>query len=343
MVLIKGAQAMALHDCSINYLKPFVLSVSLCFLPLKASAVTHPKQQEADKTISQLYHKLNALPISDMSTRLDVISAQFLGKVYRLGALGEGANARFDQEPRYRTDAFDCDTYVTTVLALALANNKHYFAQCMRKVRYKQGHVSFITRNHFISLDWNPNNQHQHFIKDITQSFKDKNNKQVAKIAEALIDKLSWYQHFSIKTIRLNSTNKKEQKKRLTELKEKGSHLPITKARIPYLPFTALFDSAGHPDPYLFSQIPDGAIIEIVRPDWNLRKQIGTNLNVSHLGFAFRKQGILYFRQASSQYGEVVEVPLIDYLHKVSTSPTIKGINVEVVVPTKPLDQGCIS
>nr|WP_277619301.1 N-acetylmuramoyl-L-alanine amidase-like domain-containing protein [Legionella norrlandica] len=87
--------------------------------------------------------------------------------------------------------------------------------------------------------------------------------------------------------------------------------------------------------------MPNGAIIEIVRPNWDLRKEIGTALNISHLGFAIWINDKLYFRQASSQYGKVIDVPLIDYLDKARSSPTIKGINIQVVLPTKPTSNGC--
>jgi hypothetical protein len=111
--------------------------------------------------------------------------------------------------------------------------------------------------------------------------------------------------------------------------------LETTASKVPYIPFTALFPE-NKPNLYLFSQIPNGAVIEIVRPNWDLRKQIGTFLDISHLGFAVWHKGVLYFRQASSQYGKVVDVPLIDYLKEALISLTIKGINVQIVVPQKP-------
>ena len=319
----------------------FILLGCLYFLPLKASAATHPKQQQANETVSKLYHSLENFQKFDMPSRLDLLSTQFLGQVYLLGALGEGSGALFNQEPLYRMDAFDCETYVDTVLALALAPNEKGFKQCIRQIRYKEGKVGFITRNHFTSLDWNLNNQQQGFIKDITPLFKDKNNKSVVKIATALINKPSWYQHLSLDTIHLTTPDKKEQAKKLALLKARGQNLAKTQASIPYIPLTALFDSKGKANHYLLTQIPNAAIIEIVRPNWDLTAQTGTHLNVSHLGFAFWKKDILYFRQASSQYGYVVEVPLTDYLRKALASPTIKGINVQVIVPSKPLPDSC--
>ncbi|MBA2710185.1 MAG: DUF1460 domain-containing protein [Tatlockia sp.] len=296
----------------------------------------------SDPNIQTIYEDLNkSHPTTTMANRLDFISAKFLGKPYSLGALGEGPDAHFDQKPRYRLDAFDCDTFVTTVLALALAIDDQSFEQCISKIRYKEGKVDFLTRNHFISADWNPNNQNQKFIKDITKSIKDQKDRPVAQIAVALIDKPSWYQHFSLNIIRLNSADKNEQMKKLDELKLAGSKLEKIEAEIPYVPLTALFNAKGKPDDFLFRQIPHGAIIEIVRPNWNLKNSIGTNLNVSHLGFAFWKEGILLFRQASSQLGKVVEVPLIDYLKDSLKSPTIKGINIEVVVPKAPSNELC--
>lgn len=297
---------------------------------------------DAEKTIEKLYHKLASNPKSDMAARLNFFSASFLDKPYLLGALGEGADARFDQSPLYRNDAFDCETYVDTVVALALADNRHDFLNCINKIRYLNGQVSFVNRNHFTALDWNQNNQQQGFVKDITATITNKHNQPVMKMATAIINKPSWYKHLSPERIQLFPANKAEQEIRLPELRKAGSNLIISKEKIPYLPFTALFNKQGNPDKHLFSQIPEASIIEIVRPNWNLEKAIGTNLNVSHLGFAFWINGKLMFREASSTEGKVVDVSLIDYLGKLRSSPTIKGINVQIVVPQKPLARGCM-
>ena len=83
---------------------------------------------------------------------------------------------------------------------------------------------------------------------------------------------------------------------------------------------------------YLFSQIPDSTIVEIVRPNWNLEKLIGTNLHVSHLGFVVHtEQGVMY-REASSVKAKVVDIPLIDYLQAYINSSTIKGINLQLPI-----------
>ncbi|KTD06080.1 hypothetical protein Lgra_2857 [Legionella gratiana] len=294
-------------------------------------------EKQANYSIEELYHRLNSMPNNSMAERIDWISGQFLGVHYVLGSLGEGTKALYDQFPQYRVDAFDCDTYVNTVLSLALANSLTSFQQCVKNIRYKNGVVSYIQRNHFTGLDWNQNNQKNGILKDITLTFKDQNHQPVAKMAEAVINKPKWYSYKTIDTIRLENTNDEKAEERLVELKNKGSKLEITTEKVPYLPFTALFPEKNKPNMHLFAQIPNGAIIEIVRPNWDLSQKIGTALNISHLGFAIRDKGQLYFRQASSEYGKVVDTPLIEYLEKALKSPTIKGINVQVVLPQKPL------
>lgn len=298
-------------------------------------------QEQANSSINELYHTLNAMPNTSMAERIDWFSSYFKGKPYILGSLGEGSDAPYDQYPLYRIDGFDCDTYVNTVLALALASSLDSFQSCLKYNRYHNGKISYIDRNHFTSIDWNKNNQIRGVLKDITLTIKDQKNHQVAVYAKALINKAGWYAHKNIDTIRLQTENKEEQEKRLAELKAKGKKLKSVTSKIAYIPLTALFSEDGKPNVYLFSQIPNGAVVEIIRPNWDLRKQIGTALNVSHLGFAIWIKNTLYFRQASSQLGGVVDVPLADYLNEARNSPTIKGINIQVVLPQKPVSGEC--
>lgn len=303
-----------------------LLSLQPCHA-LNSSAI----EMKANKTINELYHRANQLQNNSTVNRIDWFSAQLKGQPYLLGALGEGPTAQYDQFPRYRMDAFDCETYVTTVLALVKGNSLNTFEQQLKAIRYKDGKVDYLDRNHFTSLDWNQNNKKRGLLKDITLDIQDKNNQSVALWAKALIDKPNWYAHKSPSTIRLQENNPEKQLKRLQRLKRKGMQLSATYAKIPYLPLSTLFINKRTPNLYLFSQIPHGAIIEIVRPNWDLRKTIGTALNVSHIGFAIWINGQLFFRQASSQAKEVVDTPLIEYLKEAQLSPTIKGINIQVV------------
>lgn len=307
-----------------------LLLVSCVFINCAHSA------ENSNAPIEQLYHTLHSKPHQSLSDRIGFISEAFLKKPYELGALGEGPGGDYDQYPLYRTDAFDCETYVDTVLALAFASNTSSFERYIEQIRYKNGQVSFITRNHFTCLDWNKNNQQQGFIRDITTSIKDANGHNVTLTARALIDKPSWYQHFTPTTIRLKNASITKTETSLAALKQKGQHLAREVCTMPYIPLSVLFNSQGEANMHLLKQIPNAAIIEIIRPNWDLEKQIGTHLNVSHMGFAIWKNGQLLFRQASSAQHQVIDIPLIDYLRKAQKSPTIKGIN--ILVARKPPD-----
>lgn len=319
-----------------------LLTISLLlFANLPAQANSLQEEQRAKPIINQLYRDLGRSPTQNMSQRLDYISTQFLSRPYLFNALGEGPHAYFDQAPRYRADAFDCETFVDTVLGVALAENFQGFEQCINQIRYKDGKPQFTTRNHFTDLDWNQHNQQLGYLLDITSRIKNTSGKPVFQMASAIIDKPTWYKRLPLSRIRIASTDDPTKMQRWQKLRKKGEHFSSEVARIPYIPLSALFNAQQHPNRYLFSQIPNGAIIEIIRPNWDLRQQIGTCLNVSHLGFVFWKQGVLIFREASSEQHAVVDIPLISYLKQALSSPTIKGINVQIINPKTAPTNGC--
>jgi len=314
------------------HLRPLLFYIALALQSsFCLAALNSVEEQKADRFIQSLYsHESNKT--SSMQKRLAEMSRLFLNKPYYLGALGEGLSGQYDQYPLYRVDVFDCLTFVETVLALSLADNLDSFKQNMKSIRYQKGRVSFVMRNHFTDLDWNNNNQRQGILKDITMTLHNERQQSIAKATRAEINKPAWYQHFSENKIRLADPSSVEQHKRLSELKKRGQQLSSQTATIHYIPLTALFDHAGKPNHYVFQQIPDGAIVEIIRPNWDLTAVIGTHLNVSHLGFAFWHKKILMFRNASAIQGRVVDQPLIAYLSDARSSPTIKGINIQVVL-----------
>ena len=314
-----------------GYVRLFFLLFFFSFISIaQCNAESSPEEQTADKIILLLEQSLKNRELSNIS-RLNHVSSSFLGKPYFWGPLGEGIDGQYDQYPLYRIDQFDCLTYVETVLAIALTDSLDSFRQRMGMIRYREGKISFIARNHFTDLDWNKNNQENGILKDITGLIHDENNHSVAEVARANIDKPSWYEHVAERRIRLLSSSQLQKSKQSSALKQQGKQLRAEISTIPYIPLSVLFDAKGKPNKALFQQIPDGAIVEIVRPNWDLTSAIGTHLNVSHLGFVFWGEGVLMFRNASTIHGKVVEEPLIDYLNAARQSPTIKGINVQTV------------
>lgn len=100
----------------------------------------------------------------------------FLGAKYVPSPLGECDI--HDADPLIRFDAFDCVTFVETVLA-----DGH--EERLTKIRYKNGQVGFITRNHFIESDWLSNNAD--LVQNVSAQYAPTDVRRVQ------IDKKAWF------------------------------------------------------------------------------------------------------------------------------------------------------
>ena len=88
-------------------------------------------------------------------SRIEILSRHFLGQPYQINSLIGSA-----ETPEVFTaslDAFDCVTYMETVLALALASNADDFTKWLRKIRYEDGRIAWKRRNHYMT-GWLRNN-----------------------------------------------------------------------------------------------------------------------------------------------------------------------------------------
>lgn len=103
------------------------------------------------------------------------IGAQYLGARYILDPLGEEDG--YDTDPLIRYDAFDCTTFVETVLA------DGDISQLM-KIRYRDGIVRWENRNHFIETDWLPNNSN--LLRNVSERYGS------AVVRHVVVDKRSW-------------------------------------------------------------------------------------------------------------------------------------------------------
>ena len=274
-------------------------------------------------TAEQYYALIDNQVAASASTeqRIVQLSASLLGAPYVDGNLGEGEFGQYDRDPLYRFDVFDCTTYVEAVLAGALSTSSHDFADNINKIRYQDGLVSFVTRNHFASADWLPNNQG--LLQDITTQV----GQAETLIATTVIDKPAWYQ--AMKEDRLqslpDSVNKQE---RLDALHHEGQAFQAQSVSTAYVPLTAVFQG-DQINQALLDRIPNGSIISMVRPDYDVKKWIGTNLNITHQSIAVRKDGQLFLRHASQLKKEVTDEDFIEYFAKYRDHATLKGFNVQ--------------
>lgn len=160
---------------------------------------------------------------------------QFLDTPYINSPLGEEMTP--DTDPLIRFDAFDCTTFVETVLADGDINK-------LNRIRYQDGKIGFLTRNHFIESDWLKNNS------DIVENVSCKYGK--TAIRTVAIDKQSWFK--IVHNIEHNC--------------------PVRTETLEYVPYKNL-DKIDN---------KETLIVLFVADNPNIRDKIGTDLAVVHMG-----------------------------------------------------------
>lgn len=279
---------------------------------LSALAEASPRE---DATL----HLEAASSVSSPVRRLEFLSARFLGLPYgKNGPLGEGEDSRYDADPLYRFDTFDCTTYVETMVSLALSRSTEEFELTMNKIRYSHGVVGFLTRNHFTSLQWVPANIENGIFEEINHKVLPA---QKQEIAQASVHLGGWLLKLTPSAIQGRDLDATEREIRLQELRAEAPAHPPVLATLPYLPIATLLKN-----PKLLNKIPHGALVNFVRPNWDLTQAAGTHLNVSHQGLLFRKNGVLFLRHASTS-GSVRHENFHEYLKKFKDHATLKGIH----------------
>ena len=133
---------------------------------MKPDATRAGTQTPEELNSEEAKHILEDLSFqSDLRSRLDEISARFLGLPYAEGLLGGGLEV--PEVFRVSLEAFDCVTYMETVLALASSAELSEFVDKIRRIRYERGKIDWFNRNHYM-VDWAKNNEQSGFIANMT-------------------------------------------------------------------------------------------------------------------------------------------------------------------------------
>ncbi len=253
--------------------------------------------------------------------RLEAFSGTYLGLPYGDGGpLGEGPEGRYDQDPLYRFDTFDCTTFVETMTALALSETPEEFEDHLREIRYENGVIDYVTRNHFPSLQWIPHNIANGYWRDVTRELVEP--KQI-KVARALINLPRHYEMKKLEELRVFDIPSSELPARLLEWQQEGSRLRATEATLDYIAIDWLVNNSQ-----ILTKIPSGSVVNFVRPNWDLTAVIGTHMNVSHQGLIFQRNGKTWLRHASvSGDKRVKEELFLDYIRKFVGHATLKGVH----------------
>ena len=102
----------------------------------------------------------------DLRQRIVHLARKNLGQPYELYLLGEMPFETYDPQPLYSIGKSDCLVFAEHTYAMALTRDWTDFMRLLQRIRYRDGHIGVVTRNHFTETDWNPSNRW--LVRDIT-------------------------------------------------------------------------------------------------------------------------------------------------------------------------------
>ena len=114
-----------------------------------------------------------------------------IGQTYRLGPLGEYPFELYDSDPLVCLTASDCVTFVEQTLAMSLSRDWPSFFKTLQRIRYREGRIGMLSRNHFTEADWNVNNAW--LLEDITKSMPAE-----AAPIDVHIDRAAFFKRFGL-------------------------------------------------------------------------------------------------------------------------------------------------
>lgn len=124
-----------------------------------------------------------ASKIDNVGDRIAFLSHPFLGTPYGESTLV--GDLRTTEELVVNLAALDCFTFIDYIEAMRMASSFEEFLVALKKVRYREGIVSYAGRNHFFS-DWSEHNGL--FVRDVTGRIGADRVRRTAKILNVRSD-----------------------------------------------------------------------------------------------------------------------------------------------------------
>ncbi len=119
------------------------------------------------REIAALVRRLRSL--ASLGERLREVARHLRDRPYVANPLDGGPNQR--EVFTLSLTGFDCVTYVETALALALARSADEVPRYLRRLRYRDGRLSWRTRRHYM-IEWIRENARQGFLTNLTRGPK---------------------------------------------------------------------------------------------------------------------------------------------------------------------------
>lgn len=103
----------------------------------------------------------------NLRNRIIHLGRKNIGQPYKIFLLGEFPFELYDNDPMYCLKQSDCVVFSEHMYAMGLAKNWQEFFVLLQRIRYKNGAIGMLTRNHYTEADWDINNSW--LVEDITE------------------------------------------------------------------------------------------------------------------------------------------------------------------------------
>lgn len=104
---------------------------------------------------------------TEPADRAVYLARRNLGQPYEIYLLGEFPFEFYDPDPIYNLRRSDCLTFCEHMYAMALSRDWWGFLSALQRLRYRDGQVGMLTRNHWTVGWWNPANAY--LFEDLTE------------------------------------------------------------------------------------------------------------------------------------------------------------------------------
>ena len=94
----------------------------------------------------------------DFRARVVHLGRKNIGQPYELYLLGEFPYETVDDQPLFSLEKSDCVVFAEHTYAMAMAESWEDFFWLLQRIRYRDGVIGVVTRNHYTETDWNPQN-----------------------------------------------------------------------------------------------------------------------------------------------------------------------------------------
>ena len=132
------------------------------FTSMQTKPIYKFNEAEVDQYIQYLQIKE-----PNLRQRIQHLARKTLNQPYRIFLLGEYPFELYDSDPLYSLRESDCVVFSEHMYAMALARDWPSFFILLQRIRYKNGEISMLTRNHYTAADWDRNNAW--LLEDITE------------------------------------------------------------------------------------------------------------------------------------------------------------------------------